>query len=67
MYNFNKSGFLIGKISSQLVVTGIDKLRKAKKLQPSNREWTTLIQGVSAIGRVIPPFLIFASKVLISN
>ncbi|KAF1924058.1 DDE-domain-containing protein, partial [Didymella exigua CBS 183.55] len=40
-----------------------------KVIQQGNREWTTttLIQGVSAIGRVIPPFLIFASKVLISN
>jgi hypothetical protein len=67
MYNFDESGFLMGKISSQLVVTGIDKPGKAKKLQPGDREWTTLIQGVSAIGRVIPPFLIFAGKVLISN
>ncbi len=38
MYNFDESGFLMGKISSQLVVTGIDKPGKAKKLQPSNRE-----------------------------
>ena len=67
IYNFDESGFLMGKISSQLVVTGIDKPGKAKKLQPGDREWTTLIQGVSAIGRVIPPFLIFAGKVLISN
>ena len=32
MYNFDESGFLMGKISSQLVVTGIDKPGKAKKL-----------------------------------
>ena len=32
IYNFNESSFLISKISSQLVVTGIDKPRKAKKL-----------------------------------
>jgi hypothetical protein len=32
IYNFNESGFLIGKILSQLVVTGIEKPRKAKKL-----------------------------------
>jgi hypothetical protein len=67
MYNFDESSFLIGKISSQLVVTRIEKPRKARKLQPSDREWTTLIQGVSATGRVIPPFLIFAGNVLISN
>jgi hypothetical protein len=38
MYNFNESGFLMGKISSQLVVTGLEKPRKRKKLQPSDRE-----------------------------
>jgi hypothetical protein len=38
MYNFDESSFLIGKISSQLVVTGIEKPGKAKKLQPSDRK-----------------------------
>jgi hypothetical protein len=67
MYNFDESGFLIGKISSQLVITGLEKPRKTKKLQPSDREWVTLVQGVRATGKRIPPFLIFAGKVLISN
>jgi hypothetical protein len=67
MYNFNESSFLIGKISSQLVVTGSEKPRKRKKLQPSDRKWVTLVQGVGATGKRIPPFLIFAGKVLISN
>ena len=67
MYNFDESGFLIGKISSQLVVTGLEKPGKRKKLQPGDREWVTLVQGVGATGKVIPPFLILAGKVLISN
>ena len=57
----------MGKITSQLVVTGSDKPRKAKNLQPGDREWTTLIQAVSATGKRIPPFIIFAGKVLIST
>ncbi|KAH5050569.1 hypothetical protein HBI73_243490 [Parastagonospora nodorum] len=57
----------MGKISSQLVVTGSEKPGKAKKFQPGDREWVTLVQGVGATGKVIPPFLIFAGKVLISN
>ena len=57
----------MGKITSQLVVTGLDKPRKAKKLQPSDREWTTLVQAVGATGKRIPPFIIFAGKVLIST
>jgi hypothetical protein len=32
MWNFDESGFLMGKISSQLVVTGSEKPGKAKKL-----------------------------------
>jgi hypothetical protein len=67
MYNFDESGFLIGKISSQLVVTGSEKPRKRKKLQPGDREWVTLVQGVRSTGKVIPPFLILTGKVLISN
>jgi hypothetical protein len=58
---------MMGKISSQLVVTGSEKPGKQKKLQPGDREWITLVQGVSATGRSIPPFLIFAGKVLISS
>jgi hypothetical protein len=67
MYNFNKSSFLIGKISSQLVITSSEKPRKRKKLQPGVHEWTTLVQAIGATGKRIPPFLIFASKVLIST
>ena len=66
-YNFDESGFLMGKISSQLVVTGSEKPGKRKKLQPGDREWVTLVQGVRATGKVILPFLILTGKVLISN
>jgi hypothetical protein len=66
-WNFDESGFIMGKISSQLVVTGLEKPRKQKKLQPSDREWVTLVQGAFATGRVILPFLIFAGKVLITS
>jgi hypothetical protein len=66
-YNFEESGFIMGKISTQLVVIGSDKLGKRKKLQHGDREWTTLIQGVGATGQRTPPFLIFAGRVLIST
>ena len=67
MYNFDESGFLMGKTSAQLVVTGSEKPGKRKKLQPGDREWCTLIQGVAATGRAIPPFILFTGKVLIST
>jgi hypothetical protein len=66
-WNFDETGFMMGKISSQLVVTGSEKPGKQKKLQPGDCEWVTLVQGIAATGHIIPPFLIFAGKVLIST
>jgi hypothetical protein len=61
-WNFDESGFMMGKILAQLVVTGSEKPGKQKKLQPGDREWVTLIQGIGATGKLIPPFLIFAGR-----
>jgi hypothetical protein len=47
-YNFNKSGFMMGKILSQLVVTGLERRGRPKGIQPGNREWVTVIQGINA-------------------
>ena len=66
IYNFNKTGFIIGKILSQLVITGSEGYGKKKRVQPGNREWVTVIQGVGASGRRLPPFVVFAGKVLIN-
>jgi hypothetical protein len=67
IYNFDETGFIMGKILSQSVITGSDKPGRTKQIQPGNREWVTLIQGVGATGKRIPAFLIFAGKVLIST
>ena len=65
MYNFDETGFIIGKILSQSVITGSDKPGTSKRIQPGNREWVTLVQAVRATGKRIPAFLMFAGKVLI--
>lgn len=57
----------MGKILSQLVITGSEGSGKRKRIQPGNREWVTVIQGVGALGRRIPPFVVFAGKVLINT
>jgi hypothetical protein len=62
MYNFDETGFLMGKISAQLVVTGSDRRSQPKAIQPGNREWVTVTQGISAAGWAIPPFIIFAGQ-----
>ena len=56
MYNFNETGFTIGKILSQSVITGSDKPGKSKSIQPGNREWVTLVQAVGATGSASQPF-----------
>jgi hypothetical protein len=38
VYNFNKAGFIIGKIITQLIVTRSERRGQPKAIQPSNRE-----------------------------
>jgi hypothetical protein len=62
VYNFDEAGFMIGKITTQLVVTGSERRCQPKVFQPGNREWTTVILRINAAGWAILPFLIFAGK-----
>jgi hypothetical protein len=62
MYNFDERGFMIGVIPTGAVVTGSDRRGQPEQVQPGNREWTTVIQGINAMGWAIPPFIIFAGK-----
>lgn len=59
-YNFDETGFMMGVITSQLVITGSERRGKRKVVQPGNREWTTVINAICASGWSIPPFTIFA-------
>ncbi|KAI1507547.1 DDE superfamily endonuclease [Pyrenophora tritici-repentis] len=65
IYNFGETGFMMGKILSQIVIISSEGYGKKKRIQPGNREWVTVIQGVGASGRRLPPFVVFAGKVLI--
>jgi hypothetical protein len=62
IWNFDETGFLMGQISSTLVITSSDGRTKAKKIQPGNREWVTAIQAVRSDGEIIPPYLVVAGK-----
>ena len=62
IYNFDETGFMMGVISTATVVTSSDGHAKAKKVQPGNREWVTVIQGVNSQGWTVPPFIIVAGK-----
>ena len=62
VWNFDETGFRLGKIMAQLVVTGLERRGRAKALQPVNREWATLIASINAAGWSIPPFIILTGQ-----
>ena len=62
IYNFDKTGFMMGVISTGMVVISSDGQAQAKKTQPGNREWVTVVQAVNSLGYAIPPYIIVAGK-----
>ncbi|KAJ6436114.1 DDE superfamily endonuclease [Purpureocillium lavendulum] len=66
-YNFDETGFMMGVIFAGMVVTTSDGRTRAKLAQPGNREWSTVIQAVSALGWAIPPFIILAAQHHLAN
>jgi hypothetical protein len=38
IYNFDEAGFMMGKITTQLVVTGAERRGRPKAIQPGNQE-----------------------------
>src|SRR6478735_8016307 len=62
IWNFDETGFMMGMIKPGIVVTGAHRQGRLKQVQPGNREWITVIEGVNAEGQLIPPFIIGAGK-----
>ena len=58
LYNFDETGFMIGQICPNMVVTRSDRRGRGKAVQPGNREWATAITCISGEGFDVPPFLI---------
>lgn len=67
VYNFDETGFMMGIISSAMVVTSAERRGRPKMTQQGNREWVTVIQGVSSRGWAIPPFIIISGKYHLST
>jgi len=66
-YNHDETGFLMGMIAAQLVVTGSERRNRPRAIQPGDREWVTTIVGINASGWAIPPYIIFAGKLHLST
>lgn len=57
-YNFDETGFQMGKIGPRMVITGTERRQAPKSIQPGNTEWVTAIVAANARGWPIPPFII---------
>ena len=57
----------MGIIITAIVVTTFNGRSRAKQAQPGNREWVIVIQGVNALGWVIPPFIILTGQYHLAN
>ena len=67
IYNFDETGFMMGIITTGMVVTSAERRSGAKLVQPGNREWVTVIQGVNALGWTVPPYIIVSGKYHLSS
>jgi hypothetical protein len=67
IFNFDETGFIMGIISTGMVVTSAERLSNTKLVQPGNREWVTVIQGVNAKGWTVPPYIIVSGKYYLST
>jgi hypothetical protein len=65
IYNFDKTGFAMGLISSQKVVTRAKYYGRRSLLQLGNREWVTTIEVIYVDGYSLPLYIVFRGKVAI--
>jgi hypothetical protein len=49
-YNFDETGFMMGIISSAMIVTSADRRGRSKVVQLGNREWATAIVCINSEG-----------------
>ncbi|KAL1954183.1 hypothetical protein VTO42DRAFT_1539 [Malbranchea cinnamomea] len=62
IYNFDETGFQMGVIGTAKVVTGSERTLRPKHVQPGNKEWVTVVEGVNATGWSLPPMIILKGK-----
>ena len=66
IHNFDETGFQMGVIGLMKVVTASERRTRPTLIQPGNREWVTVVQGICAAGYAISPFIIYKGRVYIS-
>jgi hypothetical protein len=66
-HNFDETGFMMGVISTTMVVTSSERRGKPNLAQPGDREWVSVIQSINSRGEAIPPFIIVAGQYHLAN
>jgi hypothetical protein len=65
MYNFDEKGFLMGfgrTLKRIMTIQALKSGRITKSKQDGNREFISILATISAIGRWIPPLLIYKGE-----
>ena len=62
IFNFNKTSFQIGVISTSKVIILLDRKSRLRIKQPRNQKWIITIKVVNIRRQTIPLFIIFNSK-----
>ncbi|EGU83431.1 hypothetical protein FOXB_06053 [Fusarium oxysporum f. sp. conglutinans Fo5176] len=67
IWNFDETGFMMGVISSGIVITSSERHGRPKSVQPGNREWVTAVQAINAEGQAIDPFIVVTGQYHLAN
>jgi hypothetical protein len=67
IYNFDETGFAMGLILAQKVVTRAEYYGRRSIKQPGNREWVTAVEAIYVDSFSLPPYIIFKGKVAITG
>ncbi|OAQ57671.2 DDE superfamily endonuclease [Pochonia chlamydosporia 170] len=66
-HNFDETGFMMGVISTTMVVTSSERRGKPSLAQPGDRKWVSVLQSINSQGEAIPPFIIAAGQFHLGN
>ena len=66
LYNMDEKGFAMGILGSlQVICSKHERAQKALITQCGNREWVSLLETVSATGKILKPWIILKGKVVL--
>jgi hypothetical protein len=65
-YNMDEKGFNLGSIGKEKVACTKENVHVYIN-EPTNREWVSLIECISADGRILPVFIIFKAKIMLET